>query len=101
MKLADLENIFYSIQTAITTNEENPINKIKEYIIDEEIEEPGTYSQMVMSLNVQVDLEENQNTFETIEQKKSYKTDTNNFFENILITREPIKSRFGFSSDFF
>lgn len=45
--MSDLENIFWSIQTAVTTSDENPINKIKEYIIDEDIEETGTYSQMV------------------------------------------------------
>lgn len=38
------------MQTAVATNEENPVNKIKEYIIDEEAEQSSTYSQMVIQI---------------------------------------------------
>lgn len=47
LKLTDLENIFWSLQTAIATNDNNPLDKLREYLIEDIPEGNNIYSNMV------------------------------------------------------
>lgn len=48
VKLCDLENIFWSIQTAVATSDENPVENFKEYIVGNDTAESEVYTQMVL-----------------------------------------------------
>lgn len=47
ISLKDLENTFWALQTAISTNESNPINNLSNFVITDESAENGIYSEMV------------------------------------------------------
>jgi peroxin-3 len=47
LKLSDLEAIFWSIQTAIATDSDNPVEKLQEYIFPEIPETKGIYDRVV------------------------------------------------------
>lgn len=48
LKLGDLENIFWSLQTAVATNDDNPIDHFREFLMPGEIpDENDVYSCMV------------------------------------------------------
>lgn len=51
MKLNDVDNIFFSLQMAVTTSPDNPLNKLREFIIGD-VPEGGRdiYSNMVSIL---------------------------------------------------
>ncbi|RZB40636.1 peroxisomal biogenesis factor 3, partial [Asbolus verrucosus] len=47
LKLSDLEAIFWSIQTAIATDNDNPIEKLRQYIVPEVPTSNGVYEKIV------------------------------------------------------